>query len=257
MVHRGPPYVSLTQGSPAAPARPYCTCAPTCHVMPVAMCSPARMPPCSASPHPTPCRAARLHCCAVPCRVQEVADADLLKPWQLTRERYKQQKRLLGDRQKDTMSRVNKFMQAFRRVGDYVLGGAVQLFRVESIRVSVSLHCSGRGVSSERSWLGTIITAWTTTYLPRAHTYVHAHQGLNVVRCAARHIAPPLLPNLWSCTCMRGTVACSMVQVQGQQRRWLCPWRPGPGPGAAAWRGRGGAAGSGRERLLWQSAAGH
>ena len=38
-----------------------------------------------------------------------VADAELLKPWQLAREKYKQQKGRIGDREKDTMSRLRDF----------------------------------------------------------------------------------------------------------------------------------------------------
>eukprot|EP00798_Chlamydomonas_sp_ICE-L_P019221 gene19221-25841_t len=39
----------------------------------------------------------------------EVEDADLLKPYQVMREKYKLHKRLLGDREKDTMARLAKF----------------------------------------------------------------------------------------------------------------------------------------------------
>lgn len=36
-------------------------------------------------------------------------NADLLKPWQLAREKYKQQKRLVGDREKTTLARLKQF----------------------------------------------------------------------------------------------------------------------------------------------------
>jgi hypothetical protein len=38
-----------------------------------------------------------------------VENADLLKPWQLAREKYKQQKRLVGDREKSTLARLKRF----------------------------------------------------------------------------------------------------------------------------------------------------
>ena len=44
----------------------------------------------------------------------QVADADLLKPWQLSREKYKQRKRLVGDREKDTLARLAKFQSVLR-----------------------------------------------------------------------------------------------------------------------------------------------
>ncbi|GIL90281.1 hypothetical protein Vretimale_16331 [Volvox reticuliferus] len=44
----------------------------------------------------------------------EVADADLLKPWQLSRERYKARKRAVGDREKETLARLSKFTAALR-----------------------------------------------------------------------------------------------------------------------------------------------
>lgn len=47
---------------------------------------------------------------------RQVADADLLKPWQLSRERYKARKKAVGDREKDTLARLNKFQAALRWV---------------------------------------------------------------------------------------------------------------------------------------------
>ncbi|KAG2432706.1 hypothetical protein HYH02_006689 [Chlamydomonas schloesseri] len=44
----------------------------------------------------------------------EVADADLLKPWQLQREKYKARKKAVGNREKDTLARLNKFTAALR-----------------------------------------------------------------------------------------------------------------------------------------------
>ncbi|KXZ45505.1 hypothetical protein GPECTOR_54g247 [Gonium pectorale] len=44
----------------------------------------------------------------------EVADADLLKPWQLSRERYKARKRAVGDREKETLARLSKFTAMLR-----------------------------------------------------------------------------------------------------------------------------------------------
>ncbi|GLC42193.1 hypothetical protein PLESTB_000640900 [Pleodorina starrii] len=44
----------------------------------------------------------------------EVADADLLKPWQLSREKYKARKRAVGDREKETLARLSKFTAALR-----------------------------------------------------------------------------------------------------------------------------------------------
>ncbi|PNW83908.1 hypothetical protein CHLRE_04g215950v5 [Chlamydomonas reinhardtii] len=44
----------------------------------------------------------------------EVADADLLKPWQLQRETYKARKRAVGNREKDTLARLSKFTAALR-----------------------------------------------------------------------------------------------------------------------------------------------
>ncbi len=44
----------------------------------------------------------------------QVADGDLLKPWQLQREKYKQRKRQLGAREKGTMSRLEAFTQKLK-----------------------------------------------------------------------------------------------------------------------------------------------
>ncbi|GAX77528.1 hypothetical protein CEUSTIGMA_g4972.t1 [Chlamydomonas eustigma] len=44
----------------------------------------------------------------------EVENADLLKPWQLAREKYKQRKRLVGDREKSTLMKLQKFSQALK-----------------------------------------------------------------------------------------------------------------------------------------------
>ncbi len=41
-------------------------------------------------------------------------NADLLKPWQLAREQYKQRKRLVGDREKATLARLKHFSQTLR-----------------------------------------------------------------------------------------------------------------------------------------------
>lgn len=62
---------------------------------------------------------------------EEVADADLLKPWQLSREKYKQRKRLVGDREKDTLARLAKFQSVLRApdsapAGGKAAGGAVE-----------------------------------------------------------------------------------------------------------------------------------
>ncbi|KAI8467746.1 MAG: hypothetical protein J3K34DRAFT_471411 [Monoraphidium minutum] len=38
-----------------------------------------------------------------------IADADLLKPWQISREQFKSKKRAIGDRQKDTLARLAAF----------------------------------------------------------------------------------------------------------------------------------------------------
>jgi peptidyl-prolyl cis-trans isomerase SDCCAG10 len=51
-----------------------------------------------------------------------VADADLLKPFQLAREKYKAHKKQLGNRQADTMARLAKF-QALLRGGAGSSGG--------------------------------------------------------------------------------------------------------------------------------------
>lgn len=45
---------------------------------------------------------------------QDVVDADLLKPWQVTREKYKQRKKRLGDREKDTLAKLQAFTSALR-----------------------------------------------------------------------------------------------------------------------------------------------
>ncbi|KAG2482855.1 hypothetical protein HYH03_018246 [Edaphochlamys debaryana] len=45
---------------------------------------------------------------------QEVADADLLKPWQLQREKYKARKKAVGSREKDTLAKLSKFTAALR-----------------------------------------------------------------------------------------------------------------------------------------------
>lgn len=39
----------------------------------------------------------------------QVHDAELLKPWQLSREMYKQRKRVLGGREKETLARLAAF----------------------------------------------------------------------------------------------------------------------------------------------------
>lgn len=44
----------------------------------------------------------------------EVADADLLKPYDIMREKYKQQKRRIGGREKETLARLAKFQAALR-----------------------------------------------------------------------------------------------------------------------------------------------
>jgi hypothetical protein len=43
-----------------------------------------------------------------------VADAELLKPWQVAREQYKNKKRAIGDRQKDTLARLAAFQGKLR-----------------------------------------------------------------------------------------------------------------------------------------------
>ncbi len=52
----------------------------------------------------------------------QVADAELLKPWQVTREKYKKRKELIGNREKDTLSRLaafsNKLHSVVASVGD-------------------------------------------------------------------------------------------------------------------------------------------
>ena len=44
-------------------------------------------------------------------------NADLLKPWQLAREQYKQRKRLVGDREKATLARLRQFSQTLKTAG--------------------------------------------------------------------------------------------------------------------------------------------
>lgn len=52
----------------------------------------------------------------------QVADANLLKPWQLAREQYKQKKKLVGSREKATLERLAKVMRLNRAAA--VLGQA-------------------------------------------------------------------------------------------------------------------------------------
>ena len=46
----------------------------------------------------------------------QVENADLLKPWQLAREKYKQRKRLVGDREKATLARLKHFSDAIKKM---------------------------------------------------------------------------------------------------------------------------------------------
>ncbi len=48
-------------------------------------------------------------CVRCVCCVVQVADATLLKPWQVSRERYKKRKQIIGGREKDTLSRLASF----------------------------------------------------------------------------------------------------------------------------------------------------
>ncbi|MEW5301137.1 MAG: hypothetical protein WDW36_004016 [Sanguina aurantia] len=48
----------------------------------------------------------------------EVTDADLLKPWQVSRAKFKQRKQQMGGREKDTMAKLAKFMTVLRSKGD-------------------------------------------------------------------------------------------------------------------------------------------
>lgn len=50
----------------------------------------------------------------MPFRIPQVADADLLKPYQLMREKYKQQKRRIGNREKETLARLSKFVDVLK-----------------------------------------------------------------------------------------------------------------------------------------------
>ncbi len=54
-----------------------------------------------------------------------MADADLLKPWQLEREKYKARKKAVGNREKDTLARLSKFTAALRWAVGQWGGGAV------------------------------------------------------------------------------------------------------------------------------------
>ena len=77
-----------------------------------------------------------------------MTNADLLKPYQVTREKYKQRKRMLGDREKDTMARLAKFEQKLKGGGARGGGKEVEADAVDKVGglfASVCFFAQGAG----------------------------------------------------------------------------------------------------------------